>query len=93
MPIEQADTRRSRQSGMTLPVAMMLGLSVSVWAEPVPTRAIDDELPDEEFLLFLAEAVEVDGELVDPLVLLEQQQHSGAVNVAGELTTGGQGDE
>lgn len=43
-------------------------LTSSSWLVAAPSP-----IDDEAFLLFLAESVEEDGELVDPLTMIEQQ--------------------
>ena len=76
-----------------LPMAIFLaGLGSSPSAAADPESTSDSSAPDEALLLFLAEAIEVDGEWIDPIVLLEQQS-PGASERAADPVSGGQADE
>lgn len=87
MQIDQVETKI-----VWLPVVALLGMSMSVMAESNDC-SLDQELPDEEFLLFLADAVEVDGELVDAMSLLEKQKGGDSNASAKANVAGGQENE
>jgi len=90
-----------------LPILVLMNLTViapvhgeTVSREPVSRepvsrepRDVSSELPDEAFLLFLAEAIEVDGEWVDPLAYLEEKRAPGNESPTGELAAGGKDDD